>query len=171
MFLLPDILVDRVLLSTQYPFTLNGELITNIETEYGACDYDSYITFKTTTYGYRIDLYKYKYLLQSSIYDQLGMLANSYINSRDNNNFFNELMECTNRNRYVDYFMDKLQNQINDGNRLCLYHLLVEQNRHCCLDQNREIYFTSKYLYIVGHGFQSLPNQQVINDEFLNSVC
>lgn len=85
MFLLPDILVDRVLLSTQYPFTLNGELITNIETELSSNDYN--ITFKTTTYEYHISLYKYKFLLRSAIYDQVDILSNDYTNSQDYNIF------------------------------------------------------------------------------------
>lgn len=166
MFLLPDILVDRVLLSTQYPFTLNGELITNIETELSSNDYN--ITFKTTTYEYHISLYKYKFLLRSAIYDQVDILSNDYTNSQDDNIFFNELIQHTNHNRFFDFFMDKLWDQVNNGNPSSLYSLLVAQHRcSSYLDQHK--YYTSKYIYVDGHEFRKLSFQQIIDDAFLST--
>lgn len=167
MFLLPDILVDRVLLSTQYPFTLNGELIVNIETEFSTDDYGSYITFKTTTYEYHISLYKYKFLLRSAIYDQIDILSNDYTNSQDNNIFFDEIMWCADYNYFFNFFMDKLHDQVNNGNHSSLYSLLVTQNRcSSYLDQHR--YYTSKYIYVDGHEFRKLSFQQIIDDTFLS---
>lgn len=166
MFLLPDILVDRVLLSTQYPFTLNGELITNIETELSSNDYN--ITFKTTTYEYHISLYKYKFLLRSAIYDQVDILSNDYTNSQDYNIFFNELIQHTNHNRLFGFFMDKLCDQVNNGNPSSLYSLLVAQHRcSSYLDQHK--YYTSKYIYVDGHEFRKLSFQQIIDDAFLST--